>query len=342
MKNVCDWRLFASSVQGDNHVKQNKINQDAWNWRMRQDCAVMAVSDGHGSERCFRSHHGSKFACQAVINSFYNFIQETGADEKGFTGLRDRLEAEFPERILKDWSRLVQNHLGTSPIKSYEFDKLRDKASGDAGQAIDDNPQLAYGATLLFAAITTEFTYLLQVGDGSISIVREKGEGGIEVEEPIGIDTHDAAGATMSLCLAKKADFRQKLIPLEEQPLLIALSTDGLVDSYPNTSDFNRQIGDFPREIRNKGLGRFMVDLEAWLDTTTKKGSGDDITVGILTREGGRPPRVNIRELVLKGVEGTMIEAILDPVTGEYNKLELILKELPAPAVPTPDKTVSS
>src|SRR5436305_13472733 len=71
------WRVGGASVRGASHVRASLPNQDSFAcWAEAGTSpagAVVAVSDGHGSTRHFRSETGSKLAVEAALEIIREF-----------------------------------------------------------------------------------------------------------------------------------------------------------------------------------------------------------------------------------------------------------------------------
>ena len=73
-------QVFARSVQGANHLRKNVVCQDASYWSKKADDAViMAIADGHGSEKCKYSDEGAYRA----VHVFCDIMQEVLNDFDG-------------------------------------------------------------------------------------------------------------------------------------------------------------------------------------------------------------------------------------------------------------------
>ena len=80
----------------------------------------------------------------------------------------------------------------------------------------------------------------------------------------------------------------QIIEPPIASPTLILLSTDGYANSFRDDAGFLKTGSDL-FEMLNVGKGSESVamianSMEDWLAETSKKGSGDDVTMGILCR----------------------------------------------------------
>ena len=66
---MAEYYQFAHSVQGYNHIKANKVCQDASGECHFEDVSIIAVADGHGSDNYIRTDRGSRFAVSAALTA---------------------------------------------------------------------------------------------------------------------------------------------------------------------------------------------------------------------------------------------------------------------------------
>lgn len=181
--------------------------------------------------------------------------------------IKHAAEEWLPRALVRNWSEAVYEHLQTDPLTPE--DRLGAESS------------VAYGATLLVAAVTERFICYLQLGDGDILTVNDRGE----VSQPLAKDERLFANETTSLCAVDAwRDFRVNFQPLSQShPALVLLSTDGYPNSFRDESGFLQVGSDLLRMIRERGLAHVDADLAGWLRDSTHAGSGDDVTLGILS-----------------------------------------------------------
>jgi hypothetical protein len=126
----------------------------------------------------------------------------------------------------------------------------------------------------------------LQLGDGEILTILPNGT----ISRPIPKDERLIANETTSLCLPIAwEEFRVRYQPVDSNsPVLIMVSSDGYSNSFSDVNDFEKVGSDIlkmiikePDDI-NKGIDIVNENLEKWLNETSEKGSGDDITVGFI------------------------------------------------------------
>jgi hypothetical protein len=242
---------------------------------------ILSVSDGHGSDKCFRSDRGSRFAVKVATRLVSDFLDEPpGAfdpRESGSSG-EEWLAGEFVKR----WREAVESDLERRPFSSDELERLEQKDGARARKLVEENPLLAYGATSLTVAVEESFILYLQLGDGEILTVSESGE----VTRPLPEDKRLFANETTSLCSkGAEHDFRFCLQKLEaERPALILLSTDGYVNSFSDSAGFLKVGSDLLEMMRSDGFDVVSESIKGWLEEATRMGSGDDTTLGIICR----------------------------------------------------------
>lgn len=284
--NASGWQAAAASTRGASHRRSGLPNQDAFaSWTRKEDGqkAILAVSDGHGAHQHFRSQVGSRLAVGIAVSVISGLIDDANAVGMGAaaSGVPD---ADLPRRLVTAWSQSVERHLRVNPLSQEERDAL---AFGERGSDAQD-PILAYGATLLVVVATTEYVEYLQLGDGDILTVDADGS----TTRPLPQDERLIANQTTSLCRPEAwNDFRRLRRTCAESPppVLVLVSTDGYSNSFRSEGDFLLIGRDYLKLACRDSLDDIRRDLPAILDEASEKGSGDDITLGILLRPSGLP-----------------------------------------------------
>ena len=288
------WVILGSSVRGASHKRAGVPNQDAIFAEPRIDVApamavaspplILAVSDGHGSPRSFRSDTGANAAVQIAVERTREFIDHFRAEDLSGEAILDIVRNRLPAEIVRSWKKEIQEHLNNNPFNEEEMRKTGGAVGSQANDLKEDQDvYLAYGATLIVVAITESYILYLQIGDGDILAVGDDGE---SVEVPIPPDTSMVGNETASLCLPGAQNlFRSNFWNLEDRrPSLIAVSTDGYSNSFADTPSFQKIGPDFLRLIRTHGVEHVCREVESWLDKASERGSGDDITLGLMVR----------------------------------------------------------
>lgn len=281
-----EWRVIGETVPGASHLRAGIPNQDAI-LQVRESSVrlplIVSISDGHGSNKCFRSDRGSRFAVRIgadlldeLINGRYAALPASEIQEK----VRASITTEF----IKRWRAMVEDDIKRDPFREEEFKRMIEKDGEKARRLVEANPLLAYGATSLSFLMTPTYTLYLQLGDGEMVTVSEKGEIGQTLPE----DMRLLANETTSLCLDKAAeDFRFAVHPHGEGdlPALILMTTDGYYNSFSTTAGFHQVGGDLIQMLREPdGFGNVNRSVKGWLEEATAAGSGDDCTLVIICR----------------------------------------------------------
>jgi hypothetical protein len=285
-RSEAEWRVIGETVPGASHLRAGIPNQDAI-LHVRQSSVrlpvIVSISDGHGSNKCFRSDRGSRFAVRIgadlldeLINGRHAALPASEIESK----IRESLTTEF----IKRWRALVEADLKREPFREEEFTRMIEKDGEKARRLVEANPLLAYGATSLSFLLTPTYALYLQLGDGEMVTVSEQGEIGQTLPE----DMRLLANETTSLCLDRAAeDFRFAVHPHGENdlPALILMTTDGYYNSFTTTAGFHQVGGDLVQMLREEdGFGTVNRSLKGWLEEATTAGSGDDCTLAIICR----------------------------------------------------------
>ena len=305
-KEALPWRILGKSVRG----ASRDSNQDFIDWHQNKDKGLplmLAIADGHGGEKYFRSDIGARLAVQAAAEAMKNF--EKGLLNQPLTQSLSAIEAaaeHLPWSIVSRWKELVEQDREDHGFTPEETEKIEKKENADAWKAITANPTLPYGTTLLCVLVTESFILYLQIGDGDVLMVSTSGK----VTRPIPDDERLLANETTSLCNPTAVrDFRtyfQRLV--DPKPALILLSTDGYSNSFRNPEGFLKVGMDIWHMIRSDGLQKVEENLEEWLTLATQRGSGDDITLGLLCRMSALEEEVKLNETFIQPVKVNMLD----------------------------------
>lgn len=182
--------------------------------------AVIAVADGHGSRKAFRSDRGSRFAVETAVDQLRGYVAEASPGRDGVLALSRETEVELPQRLVREWRRLVDDDLTVAPVDPTELTGLTPAERS----VFDADPRTAYGTTLVAVAMLPGWSAFLQLGDGDILAVEE---GADEPGRPLPGDARSFASETASLAppaagsrgrrpdagSEPRADFRVRVVP---------------------------------------------------------------------------------------------------------------------------------
>ncbi len=264
------------SVQGEKHRRLEQPSQDALSvsqtrWHDRP-LTLLAVADGHGSPQHPLSATGAALATLSLQSAFYPLALELGAfhltEEEQFRLLVEQLHRLWREQVLR-------------------FFKERDSKNPQWNQLIDPLPELEreqailnlYGTTLRLAVITPETIRLATMGDGATLLLVGDHSRAYHTE------WHKPDATTRSLC-GSLADWQFQQLPRvqPEQPLILALMSDGVSDGYSE-----EEVAQWLREAVqivqvSKDWGRL---IESKLAERSRAKSQDDATLALWWSGGG-------------------------------------------------------
>jgi serine/threonine protein phosphatase PrpC len=279
------WRIVGASVRGASHVRSGLPNQDAIRWLPESGDSlplVLAVSDGHGSAKCFRSDEGSRLAVETATEIVQEFL-DTLSGTLSPSAVKRWVEDNMPREIVRRWRNGVADHLSDNPLTAAELDELEAQRDAEKRRQIAMEPVFAYGATLLVVVMTDAFIFYLQLGDGDILTVAQDGQ---VSHAPLPEDERLFANETTSLC-GRDAwrEFRTHFQVISGAlPALILVSSDGYANSFRDSAGFLQVGADFLDMMREDGVDAVSEGLETWLTEASQQGSGDDVTLGIICR----------------------------------------------------------
>src|SRR3954453_19016059 len=118
-----EWRVVASTSKGISHQGMGTPNQDAVAAGPGAGSSLaVAVSDGHGSPKCFRSDAGARLAVNLTVQLLLEF---GGRQAKGIS-LADIRAAStgLVEQLVRLWSDAVTALLEANALSAEELDVL--------------------------------------------------------------------------------------------------------------------------------------------------------------------------------------------------------------------------
>ena len=254
---------FAVSVKGASHEKNGLPCQDSARVRIFDKMAMAAVSDGHGSEKHFRSASGSEMAARIAIRSVTDFCERNGSLAAIFEADPAEAARRIAANIICGWNDEIAAHLRFSPLTEQE-QEISDRFGGIS-------PEIMYGATLILAAADENGVFGLQIGDGSFTL-----EQGGSITLPMPEDDRLMGNLTTSLCDCDAIySFRSFYRPGNFGSVMI--SSDGLTNSFVSREDFlsfSKRTMALPEQE--------LPALEEHLKQRSRSGSRDDISTAVI------------------------------------------------------------
>jgi hypothetical protein len=219
---------------------------------------VLAAADGHGSSS--RGGQGAALAVEVAEEFLLDFYQALEPQHRTqLPRVRELMREPVCRKLVQAWAQRVRESVGeVLPVR----DVLRE-----------------YGTTLLAVLFAPEFVLFLQVGDGDLLVVQEDGR------VVPGVERHprNFADETDSLCQPQAWLSAQISVwPPFLGETLVLVSTDGYANSFATHAAFEQIGPDYLARVREQGMAAVLEELEAILEETSLRGSGDDITLGLI------------------------------------------------------------
>ncbi len=277
------WTVLSAVATGASHRQSERPCQDAVSSLQGEDgrAVAVAVADGHGHRLHFRSHVGARLAVEIACR----VVSDQAAALDGVDNLQQLVTTarrEVVPRVVEQWREAALSDLEHRPVGREELN-----AAGfvdDDWQGPDPtrgDPLLAYGSTLLLAAVVDKRMLLAQIGDGDIFTFGPQGQ----TMTPVPPDPALDGVRTTSMCQPDALDsFRLAALDLDDTPVAGAvLATDG----YGNAQVADRwqeAVGrDLAGYLTTKTVDWLREQMPGWVaNCASAEGSGDDTTMALL------------------------------------------------------------
>ncbi|HVZ83284.1 MAG TPA: PP2C family serine/threonine-protein phosphatase [Terracidiphilus sp.] len=321
------WKVAHACVRGSSHVRSGLPNQDAAQCVINgPGMAIVAVSDGHGGARHFRSQIGSSLAASTAVSVLEEFLPRHATADAAAALTSAEIEA-LERTLVETWLASVHSDLANQPLSEEELARFDDD-DPEVRASVEQSPTLAYGATLLIAAATENLLLYLQLGDGEILSVSADGE----TERPLPPDERLVGNQTTSLCQPEAwKEFRSAHVVAPNLPSVVLLSTDGYSNSFRSDEDFLKIGRDYLEILREQGINTLAEELPQILQEATQQGSGDDITLAILQgdlRRGAEPERGPVKPAVSEESRSALITQLKARHSSQNRKVDELAAKL--------------
>jgi hypothetical protein len=120
------WRVIGKSVRGASHRRVSAPNQDAIRWHPDSPSGLplmVAVSDGHGSAKSFRSHLGAKLAVKTALEVLQDFLAGQ-PDATTLSAIKHIAAERLPLRLEMKWKEAVTEDIDQKPFSTAEQNAL--------------------------------------------------------------------------------------------------------------------------------------------------------------------------------------------------------------------------
>lgn len=260
---------------GQSHIDNGTECQDCAQLDLESKNYVMAaVADGHGSKKHFRSDRGSQFATQAARDSIYEYMNDYERFVEAYQVDKEYLIDRIIKMTITKWHEKIREDLNKDPITQEEIDKYL------GGTFNSDKVSSIYGTTLLVGVMSEKCNFGFLIGDGSFVVIDKHGKAYIPIE-----DENSKANYTSSLSSSDSYNGFVKHF-FDEMPFSIMVSTDGLVKSFANDSDFLDYNQAIAMELGKLDDNDKIIQMEERLiklfEQRSRDGSEDDISISII------------------------------------------------------------
>ena len=204
---------FSHSVKGASHDKSGLVCQDSSSHKVTDRYAIAVVADGHGSKKHFRSDKGSKFAVEATIEAIDTYFEDYDQFVSNFPSNHKMIIKNIQKQAIFNWNKKVNAHLLDN-------------------EAIP--PESYYGSTLIAGIAAKDFTFGIQIGDGSLVAIFDDGEAIMPME----YNEAAPANVTASMCNSNAASMFSGFYVENKKLIAMYASTDGLYTSFGSERDF--------------------------------------------------------------------------------------------------------
>ena len=268
--------IYGKSVKGASHIRSGKQCQDSFKIdSISDDLSIIAVADGHGSEKSPKSKNGSQIAVNVFISIMRKYLGNYSVTLNDLiTYLNRDGQIRFAQEICEEWQKRVRE----SFYKSGE-----EKPLAEDGRTDWEAVYRMYGTTLLGLLITRSFIFAFQIGDGDIILVdKDNISPVVETEKILGTETHSLSKTD---AWKKAVSSVRRRDSKADTPYLYMMSTDGFVNSYVSDEEHKKTCRDYYNMIGEHGFEKVCSNLEKWLTETSELGCGDDITLVLIYQE---------------------------------------------------------
>ena len=224
-------KSFSMSKQGASHIKKGKECQDSSccypDIPIASDdkIAIAIICDGHGGNDYMRSAIGSQRACEVSLKNIKSFIENASYEQILEDIDKRQMLKNLEASIICDWNGLIRSHYEANPFTEEELSGISERARRKYTQ--EDRIESAYGTTVVAVAMTPQYGFGIQIGDGKCVVVDREGR----FSQPIPWNDKCFLNATTSICDSDAYDnFRE--IYFESLPAAAFVGSDGIDDCF--------------------------------------------------------------------------------------------------------------
>ena len=280
--------VFATSVLGASHIRENKPCQDySIAWQSEDSGAVvLIVCDGHGSDTYVRSNVGSRLAAEITLAAVKEFVPYEGRipDPEWILGLQGKVKAHEEvgfgkgegkvfealfETIYRRWLEAIEEDSRNNPFSEEEQERLGGKKLAKA-----------YGTTLMAYVQTRDYWFAFQIGDGRMLAADEN----LQWKQLVPWDENCFLNQTTSLGNTHPLQMlRYAFDGTGSFPAAVFCCSDGIEDSWGDYEVAPHQLHDYfsalAKYFIKEGKDSTLDRLSEFLPKLSAAASKDDMSL---------------------------------------------------------------
>jgi hypothetical protein len=295
-------KSFSIKAKGASHIKDNKVCQDfADSYPVGNTTAskfaIVAVSDGHGGDKYFRSDRGAELAVEKAIlcvqkcmftDEFYDALKsKTLTKEK-----KDEYIINLEESIIRLWNSDVKKDINNVPFADDEINHLDNEYKSKLLDTISDYKYKTYGATLIVGVVCDDFWFGFQIGDGTF-VIKKNGV----YEQPIELDPKCVGVNVTSICNNNAINYFHHKYDFG-MPEAVFIASDGVDESFATVEGLYKFYDNIILNSCDDWASN-VNELEAYLPELSAKGSRDDVSLAAIINIDRNETRFRLAEEVI-------------------------------------------
>lgn len=272
---------FSISLRGGAHLQNGKPMQDYSGAERGDGYDIAVVCDGHGSDKHFRSHVGSRLATEAAIAKLKEFATAYPDYASASAGFGKKAEI-LRLSIVSAWMKGIEKDYTEEPFTPEELKK-------GVAPGVDYYSRytklVPYGTTMLAVLLAKDYYVALMIGDGVIIRMTPDTEA---VEESF--EGKKLGDRVESMCNQDSAfKIYSKCVKIEdgERDMAFVLASDGFCESEAFTS--REMMRNWPKRyitvMAKYGMEKAKEMVAAQMQQISDVSSAmDDISVAIAVK----------------------------------------------------------
>lgn len=259
---------FNCSVRGSSHIAKGIVCQD-YSYAhsdAEKGVAIALVSDGHGSQKCYKSDIGSWLAVEVArwcLNDFHAKMTANDSCRLEKMGNEERETAirQLFASIVVEWQRGIAWDLGID------------------AKLLTSEQMEVYGCTLMGYLQTASYYLAFQIGDGKLLVRDALDEGW---SQPVPWDDDCFCHVTTSMCSSKTVSRFRYFFGDGNRPSAVCLGSDGIDDTFGDGAGLERFYNHVLDSVITDGVKTVVRQLPRVLKHYSEVGSHDDMSISVI------------------------------------------------------------